>query len=120
MAAPLSNDLRQRIWDVYQQEKPRFTALARRFCVSEALVRKVVKQGLETGEVTTKKPGPKGPHKFKQVHRDAVKSWLDDTPDLFLHEIQERLLETYSLELTVAHLSTQLDAMGLSRKKKSR
>jgi len=120
MAAPLSQDLRQRIWQIYQKDKPSNVSLARRFCVSEGVVRKIIKQGKETGDVTTYKPGPKGPHKFKQLHRDAVKQWLDETPDLFLHEIQAKLQDTYQLDITIAHLSIQLDAMGLPRKKKSR
>lgn len=90
MPAPLSIDLRQRIWDSYCEDNQSASVLARRFRVSSSAVSRLIARAKETGAVATFKPGPKGPSKFLTTHRQAVRQWLDEMPDLYLHELQTR------------------------------
>ena len=118
MPAPLSLDLRQRIFSTHQEEGSSAAELAERFKVSPRSVQRIIALGTHCGTLAPLKTGPKGSHKVEQKHRDALQAWLEETPDLFLRELQEKLLDEYQLTLSMAHISNLLQEMNLSRKKK--
>ena len=117
MAAALSEDLRRRIFSTYEEEDATPAELAKRFKVSDSSVRRIIALGTHCGTLAPLKTGPKGAHKFKEKHRDAMRAWLEETPDLFLRELREKFIEEYDLTISTSHLSNVLAQMGLSRKK---
>ena len=117
MPAPLSKDLRQRIWQAYQTEGCDYNVLAQRFQVSVSTVGRLVRLRRDAGTLEPLAHGPKGPRKFMPAHRQAMEGWLQVKPDLYLHEIQQRLSEEFELQVSCSHLCRVLNKMGLSRKK---
>ena len=60
---PYSIDFRQKIIEVYEQEKISIRKLASRFLVAKSFVQKLLKQYKETGDIKQKRQGGNSPPK---------------------------------------------------------
>ena len=118
MPAPLSKDLRQRIYNLSKELKP--VQVAEHFRVSERSVRRIIKQFNETQSFAARKTGPKSGHKFKDVHRQAMRLWVEQKPDIYLRKIQQKFLEEFDLKISRSRLCNVLKEMKLTRKKNKR
>ena len=55
--------------------------------------------------------------KINEDHRDSLLEWLSETPELTLKELQEKLLDTYQLQVCHQTISNHLDGMMFTRKR---
>lgn len=62
---PYSIDFRQKIIEVYEQEKNSIRKLAERFRVAKSFVQKILKQYQETGDINPKRQGGNSPPKVQ-------------------------------------------------------
>jgi transposase len=70
---PYSIDFRQKIIEVYEQEKTSIRKVAERFCVAKSFVQKLLKQAQKTGDISPKRQGGNSPAKVQgDAPREAV------------------------------------------------
>lgn len=110
MAAPYSQDLRDRVLAAYDRDM-KTKDIADVFQVSVAWARRVNQRRREFGETTPRKMGGPGEHKFS---RDRLAELVRQQPDATLKELRTRL----GTECGEPAISMALKAMGLSLKKR--
>lgn len=112
--ATLSLDIRQRILARYDEGKDTREAIAKRFCVSLGMVKKLIQQRKQIGEI--------GPLHYRagrkplitQRHKDRLGALIEKQPDTTLAEFRTAL--RLSCSLTAIHKA--LAGMGLTYKKR--
>ena len=109
MAAPYSQDLRDRILAAYDRDMET-KEIADLFRVSVARARRVNQRRREFGETTPRKMGGPSEHKFS---RERLAELVREQPDATLKELRERL----GAECGESAISMALKVMGLSLKK---
>lgn len=114
MAKPLSIDLRERIIDAYDQGSMTQQAVAQRFAVSIELVKKLLKQRRELGEIGAQYQNCGRKPKITESHRQRMTGLLEEQPDLTLEEIRQGL----GLDCTIQAIHYVLKEMGISYKKR--
>ncbi len=120
MARAYSDDLRQKLIEAHQQGDGSLPALAKRFHVSEGWARKVSAAFYRSGSWVRPPSGPRGPRsRFTDEIRRQLSEWIDERPDLTLHQLQSRLRGELGLKASIGRLWSVLREMGL-RLKKSR
>ena len=96
---PYPVEFRQKIIDVYNQEKPSIRNLAQRFYVAKSFVQKLLKQHQETGNIRPHRQGGNPEPKLKkdqlvdlveiiETHNDAT---LEELCDLLFEKVQVRV-----------------------------
>ena len=91
------------------------SAVASKYSVSPAWVRRLKQRRRETGE-TAPRPQRHGPVPLSQTHADALRAAVAGQPDATLAELREEL----GLDVALSTVWEALDALGLSFKKKRR
>ena len=120
MAKAYSDDLRRKFIEAHQQGEGSLAVLAKRFHVSVGWVKNVSATLSRTGSWERPPSGPRGPRsKFTAEIRGRIGEWIDEQPDLTLHELQSRLRSELGLRASIGRLWSLLREMGL-RFKKSR
>jgi transposase len=89
MARPLSKDLRERIVAAVEGGESR-RAAARRFCVSESCVIKLLQRWRDTGSVEPGRMGGWKDHSLA-MHEAVVRALITERPDLTLEELGDAL-----------------------------
>jgi transposase len=112
--APFSMDLRVRVLADCDAGTPT-KAVATKFSVSPAWVRRLKQRRKETGETAPRK-GRTGPVPLSVTHADALRKAVEDAPDATLAELREAL----GLGVALSTMWEALDALGLTLKKKLR
>src|SRR5262245_57783702 len=107
-----SMDLRQRVL-ADCDEGMGASAVAAKYRVSEAWVRRLKQRRRATGE-TAPRPSGRRPSTWA-VHTEAIRAAVAEAPDATLRELQQRL----GLTLSLATLWRAVAALGLTVKKKS-
>jgi transposase len=110
----LSEDLRIRI--VKRRAAGKSAAeVAAHFSVSVQTVWRVCRQHEEEGHV---RPRQRGGYRRSRLspHDSALEAWIEETPDITLMELQERLAER-GVKIGIAALWHRLNRLGLSYKK---
>ena len=103
--------LKQRVLMLYDEaEKTR--AIARRLRVSESWCRRVKQQRHEP----PRKIGG-GHFKLDEAGRDALRQWVEQTPDATLAELQQRCLLERQVRISIGALWNTLRRMKLTLKK---
>ena len=110
MAAPYSQDLRDRILAAYDRDMET-AEIADLFQVSVAWARRVNQRRRKFGETTPRKMGGPSKHKFS---RERLAELVREQPDATLKELRERL----GTECGEPAISMALKAMGLPLKKR--
>lgn len=118
MAKAYSDDLRQKIIEAYQQGEGSLPALAKRFHVSAGWTKKVWATFRHTGSWARPPSGPRGRRsKFTDEICRQVRGWIEEQPDLTLHQLQARLRGELALAASIGRLWSLLRELGLRRKK---
>lgn len=120
MGNALSLDLRKRVVEAYHaDDKAGYVTIGKRFGVAKETVRSWVKLLEETGSLEPLPDSGGSPtQKIFAEHEEAVKAWLEETPDMFQYEIAEKLAQEFGIEVQQPAISKLLDRLGLTRKKK--
>lgn len=116
MAKPLSQDLRIRILEAYDEGQ---TAedVAETFRVHFNTVRRLVKQRDETGSIEP--VGHRGgqPRALSREDLEALRQLHASKPDAYLRELVEPLAERIGRRVSIATIGRALRGLGFSRKK---
>jgi transposase len=110
MAAPYSQDLRDRVLGAYDRGM-QTKQIAENFAVCPAWARRVKQRRRETGELT---PRPMGGKRFEKIDRARLAQMVQARPDATLQELRTGL----GVACALSALCTALKRLGLSFKKK--
>jgi transposase len=110
----LSLDLRERILSSYDHEEGTRDEVANRYRVSLGMVKKLLQQRRQTGEI--------GPRHYRsgrkplilQTHQQRMRALLGHKPDLTLKELRQAV----ALECSLPAIHYALEKMGLTYKKR--
>jgi transposase len=118
MARAYSQDLRERVIGAALSGTPARHAAAR-FGIGIATAIVWVRRARQTGERTARKQGQ--PRRSKlDAHRDYLLGLIEETPDMTISEMLERLAGERGVSASRATLWTFLDRCGLTFKKSLR
>jgi transposase len=114
MRKTISLDLRQRILDAYDRKEGDREEVARRFCVSLGMVKKLLQQRRRTGDLRPRHcfSGPRP--KLVQSHQQQLRQILARKPDLTLEQMRRAL----TVRCTLQAVHYLLERMGLTYKKR--
>lgn len=119
MAKPVPVEMRRAALDAYERGEGTLADIARIFGVSvPSLVRwRALEQ---CGEDLAPLPhsGGRSTQKIFEKHRQALRDWLTEQPDLFNRELAQRLFEEFEIQIDPSQLSRILDEMDLTLKKR--
>jgi transposase len=90
-------------------------AVAKKYTVSPAWVRRLKQRRRETGETAPRKQRH-GPRPSWEAYADRLRQAIADEPDATLAELRQKL----GLEVALSTMWRAVDALGLTFKKKSR
>ena len=110
----ISLDLRERILAAYDEEKDTREDVARRFRVSLGMVKKLLQQRRDTGDLAPRHHLAGRKPMILAEHQHRMRSLLGQKPDLTLKELRHAM--TLECSLQAIHLS--LAKMGLTYKKR--
>jgi len=110
----LSLDLRERILTCYDQEESTREQIAARYRVSLGMVKKLLQQRRDTGDIRPRHRYSGRKPKILGSHREQMRKLLDKKPDQTLKEL--RLAMQLSCSLPAIHYV--LKEMGLTYKKR--
>lgn len=110
----ISLDLRERILDSYDHQEGTRLQIARRYRVSEGMVKKLLQQRRKTGDIGPRHhySGPKPT--IVDSHRRQMRLLLSQRVDMTLVELRDRL----NLKCTIQAVHYVLAEMGLTYKKR--
>ena len=114
MRKPISVDLRARIVEAYGQKEGTREEVAKRFKVSLGMVKKLLQQQSQTGDLRPRYRFCGRKAKLMPEHGGALKALVAREPDVTLAEMKERL----GLSCTVAAIHQVLEKLGLTYKKR--
>jgi transposase len=112
--ATISVDLRQRILKAYDRGDVTREQVAGRFEVSLGMVKKLIRQRRQTGDIAPCHHRSGRKPIILDSHRRQLRAWLAKQPDLTLEELRDRL----GLECTIQAIHYVLADMGLTYKKR--
>ncbi len=119
MPAALSNDLRKRIIDSYQEGGKTQAQVAAQFRVSLATVVRLRARVRKTGSVAPTKGIGGAKRRSIDAEGDRVlREILEHEPDLTIVEIKERLEERTGCTTSTSSVSRALARMNVTRKKR--
>jgi transposase len=114
MKRPISLDLRQRILASYDQNEGNREEIAQRFRVSLGMVKKLLQQRRQTGEIACRYDRCGRKPKIVAGHRQQLRALLSRKPDLTLEELRRAA----QLDCTIQAIHYVLESMGLTYKKR--
>ena len=114
MKRSLSLDLRQRILTAYDQHEGTREEIAQRFRVSLGMVKKLLQQRRQTGDIACRYHRCGCKPKIVAVHRQQLRELLSRKPDLTLEELRRAT----QLDCTIQAIHYVLEEMGLTYKKR--
>ncbi len=109
---PYSLDLRQKIIEVYEQEKISIRKVAQRFRVAKSFVQKLLKQYQQTGDIKPKRQGGNSPPKVQGADLLTLTEIIEKNNDATLEELCELLEEQTGIKVsraTMGRISQNLD-----------
>jgi transposase len=118
MPRPYSQDLRDRVIDAALSGRSARGSAAR-FGIGVATAIVWVRRARESGDRSARKQGGAKPCKL-DPHRDYLLALIDETPDLTVSELLERLAAERSVTVSRSTLWEFLDRCGLTFKKSPR
>jgi transposase len=112
--ATFSMDLRARILDAYDAREGTRREIAQRFCVSLGMVKKLLQQRRNTGDIAPRHKFAGRKPKITAAHRERLHGLVRQNPDLTLEELRDAL----GMDCSVPAIYYVLESMGLSLKKR--
>ena len=120
MPSAYSDDLRRKLLEARQRGEGSLPKLASRFGVSVAWAGKICVQFARTGKMERQAGAKRGPaSKIIEEHKQKLKDWIAEQPDVTLAEMTERLSQDCQVKISSSRLWTILKQLGM-RLKKSR
>lgn len=110
----LSLDLRERILATYDNDEGTRQQIAKRYKVSEGMVKKLLQQRRHTGDIRPRHRNSGRKPVIVNSHRHRIRKLLGKKPDMTLEELREQL----GLGCTIQAIFYVLDDMGLTYKKR--
>ena len=110
----LSLDLRERILVTYDSEECTREQVAQRFRVSLGMVKKLLQQRRDTGEIGSRRHLCGRKPVILESHRTRMRDILKGKPDITLKELRKAL----GLDCTLPAIHHALGKMGLTYKKR--
>ena len=107
-------DLRERILATYDKENATREQVAKRFRVSLGMVKKLIQQRRNTGDIGSRRHFCGRKPRILESHRSQMRSFVNQRPDITLHELRTAV----GLECTLSAIHYVLEDMGLSYKKR--
>ena len=114
MKRPISLDLRQRILTSYDHNEGTRQEIAHRFRVSLGMVKKLLQQRRQTGDIAPRYNRCGRRPKIVASHRQKLRQLLSRKPDLTLEELRRAA----QLDCTIQAIHYVLEDMGLTYKKR--
>jgi transposase len=110
----LSIDLRERILKAYDRGDTTREDVAARFDVSLGMVKKLLQQRRNTGDIAPRHHRSGRKPMILDKHKRQLKRLIDKRPDMTLNELRDAL----ELDCSLTALHKALDKMGLTLKKR--
>ena len=114
MARAYSDDLRRKLLEAHAAGKGTLAELAERFGVSLAWAWKISSARKRTGLM--ERPLPRSGAKMR-VDREPIRLLLEAQPDMYLYELQTRLVASTGQRVSKPHLWKIAGELGFRRKK---
>ena len=115
MPVPYSIDFRWRIIWLYLAEGLSTADISRLLCVSERTVRRYVVQFEQTGDVQPRSYQHGPPRLLGNYEQLVLLRIVLESPGIYLHEVQARLLAMFGVSVSVATICRTLKFMGCTR-----
>ena len=112
-----STDLRQKIVEVYENERISQRQLARRFQVAPSFIVKLLKQYRETGELAPK-TSPGRPRELDEAQMQTVQTLVEANPDLTLDELRAKVALHCGVTVSRPTMCRVMKRLQFTRKKK--
>ena len=112
-----STDLRQKIIDVYLQEKLSQRQLAERFCVALSFIQKLLKQYRTTGQIAARVRIQQTPTKLTEKELKILEELVKSNNDATLDELRHSLAEETGVLISCSTVYRMLKKSRLSLKK---
>ena len=109
---PYSIDFRQKIIEVYEQEKISIRKIAKHFRVAKSFVQKLLKQYQQTGDIKPKHQGGNSPPKVQGGDLVTLTEIIENNNDATLEELCELLKDQTGIKVsraTMGRISQKLD-----------
>lgn len=116
---PYSNDLRQKIIEVYRQGKSSLREIAERFLVSLSFVLALVKQFRATGRIDPKPHGGGKKRKITGADLLILRQLVEENSDATLLELGNLFFEQTGIKVSESTVWQALRRLRISRKKKT-
>ena len=97
----------------YEQGEGTLAALAERFKVSLDYGKKLRRQFKRTGQMDRVEQVRGTPRRLLAEHREQLRNWLSETPDLTLQQLQQKLLAARGITISLAQIDRALKKLGL-------
>jgi len=110
----LSLDIRKRILACYDEKKHTREAIAKRYCVSLGMVKKLIQQRKSIGEIGPLYHRAGRKPKITEAHRSGMIAIIRKRPDATLAEMREML----GLACSLVAIHRALAAIGMTYKKR--
>lgn len=114
---PISNDLRTRIVEVYEEGQLSSAKVAERFRVSEGSVKNFVKQWRETGTIAPKPAANGKTFLIDATGEEVLRGLIEGKTDLSQMELREQLAEETGCLVSQPTISRTLQRLNVTRKK---
>jgi transposase len=114
---PISDDLRTRIVNVYEETELSYSKVAARFQVSESSVRRFVKQWREKGTVTPQPPGGGHPSRLDEAGVALVTELTTTQVDATQDEVRDMVAEQTGIHVSQPTICRILQRTNVTRKK---
>ncbi len=111
--ATLSRDLRERIVAAYDREEGTRQQIAERFDVSLGMVKKLLQQRRDTGDIGPRHHRSGRKPKITSIHQEKLRRLVEKRPDMTLEELREAI----GVSCTLPAIHYALGRMGFSLKK---
>ena len=118
MPAPLSEDLRSRVIQAYNNKEGSQREIASRFNVSLSFVRNLLKRFRKTGSIKPKKNSGGCQSKINKKLWAIIKVKVRSKPDIYLSELCEELEKKTGIKVSCSTMHRTLKQMKITRKKK--
>ena len=115
---PYSIDFRQKIIEVYEQERPSIRNLAKRFYVAKSFVQKFLKQDQQTGDIKPKRQGGNSPPKVQGTDLVTLTEIIENNSDATLAELCELLEAQTGIKVSRATMGRISQSLDYTFKKK--
>jgi len=115
--SPLSSDLRRRIIQAWQAEKPRVADLASRFSVGTATVKRLIRRFRETGSVEPRPHGGGQRPKIPAEKLPRVQRLLEANPDWSVDELAAAYNRQEGTTVSRSTMVRTIARLGFTRKK---